>query len=302
MFRFVQRHAPRVIALSAAALTACTEEIRLGLDRVGSGASIGVEGGAPAVAGASGAPTAGGLGGEFPLGGAGGAQPDGETSADAAVSPCVQRPCRNQLLACGNCRDDDEDGVVDASDPACLGPCDDSEAELQSGPVMVSGSCNADCYFDLNEGGGDDGCDWNYRCDPLSLEPRFDPTASAMCAHDPALAICNGSQLESCRQNCRPLTPNGCDCFGCCEVPAGSERFIWLGSGNAERPCTPVEGCQNPCEQCELCVGRPELPATCSPDVGPSCPVGVRACDPLTQDGCAVSEYCITGCCVPLPT
>lgn len=304
MFRFVQRRDAWVIALAAGALAACTDQIRLGLDRVGSGASIGAEAGVPSTAGASGAPAAaaGGSSGEFPLGGAGGALVAGGTGALPDSGECIQRACGGSLRECGDCDDDDSDGFIDASDPECLGACDDDEEELQTGAVMVAGSCNADCYFDRNVGQGDDDCDWSYRCDPLSVEPNFDPTGRAMCEHAPNLPDCDVSGLVACVESCRPLTPNGCDCFGCCEVPAASGRFIWVGAGADERPCTPVPDCQNPCDECELCVAKRELPASCSPGIGPSCPSGVRSCDPQTFDGCALSEYCITGCCVPLPT
>jgi hypothetical protein len=139
-----------------------------------------------------------------------------------------------------------------------------------------------------------------------------------MCSYQPSLADCDpeGPALAACRDSCLPLTPNGCDCFGCCELPAGSGSFIWLGSGldrgdcelstSADptlcRPCTPVPECQNPCEECELCVGKPNLPAVCDAASGPACPPSVNACDPRTSAGCGPLEYCITGCCVPLPT
>lgn len=34
----------------------------------------------------------------------------------------------------------------------------------------------------------------------------------------------------ACLAFCMPLTPNGCDCFGCCEVfaAAGSSRFVFI--------------------------------------------------------------------------
>ena len=212
------------------------------------------------------------------------------------------------------------DGWADASDPECLGPCDDSEGELFSGTeTMVTGSCRVDCYFDRNSGSGDDGCGWSHRCDPASIAPDYPPTGSVMCEYQPTQPTCDPSstELAACREGCLPLTPNGCDCFGCCELPAGSQRYVWLGSpqigeahcelatsddSEACRPCTPVPGCQNPCDECELCVGKSRLPASCSADDGPACPSGVRSCDPRSGAGCGDIEYCITGCCVPLPS
>jgi hypothetical protein len=294
MVRFVQRRDLWVIALAGAStLTACTEGVRLGRDLAVSGAS-GPEAGAPAASGATGVSGASGSnepGAEFPLGGAGGSAGDAAPAALADAGPCTPLPCGGSVRKCGDC-----------VDPECLGPCDDSESELQSGnAVNVTGSCHADCYFDRNTGSGDDSCSWSYNCDPLSVAPAFDPTGRQMCEHDPGLASCDGSELGPCLDSCLPLTPNGCDCFGCCELPAASGHFIWLGAAS-ERPCTPVPGCQNPCDECELCVGKPELPASCSGALGPRCPEGVQSCDPETLSGCGSLEYCITGCCVPLPT
>jgi hypothetical protein len=333
MFRFAKQDAggprgaawphvrqARAALANAALLTAalamvssgCTEEVRLG--RVlGS-----VDSGFPPAVPAAGAPGSGGqplfpLGGSGGQGGAAGAQPP---ALDAG--PCVPVTCGgNTPYACGNCLDDDTDGFADASDPECLGPCDDSERELYSGTeTSVTGSCRIDCYFDRNAGSGDDGCSWSYSCDPGSVGPEYPPTGSPMCLHDPALAACNPDSVEltACRAGCLPLTPNGCDCFGCCELPAGSGSFVWLGSPqiaqahceigsstdrDACRPCTPAPSCHNTCEECELCVGKSALPAQCSGAA--ACPEGVRSCDPQSGAGCSPLEYCITGCCVRLP-
>jgi hypothetical protein len=302
MFRLVQRRDRRIIAL-ACALAACTEGIRLGVDDrpvegipsdvAGPGASSGA---GPLQAGAAGAF------GEFPLAGAGGSLADAPAPVPDA-GPCTPLPCGGMPQQCGDCIDNDGDSRSDASDPECLGPCDDSELEFQSGHAAnVSGSCRADCYFDRNTGSGDDRCGWSYRCDPLSLGPDFDPTGSSMCQYDPALASCSGSELGPCLDTCLPLTPNGCDCFGCCELPAASDRFVWLGAGDGDRPCTQAPDCVNPCDDCELCVGKTELPASCGGAVAPNCREGVRDCDPQGPSGCGSLDYCITGCCVPLPT
>jgi hypothetical protein len=83
------------------------------------------------------------------------------------------------------------------------------------------------------------------------------------------------------------LVPNGCDCFGCCELPAGGGRTVFLGSeprngaprcspatvSNPDscRPCTQVTACLNTCERCEVCIGRPRPPADCFvPPPGPT--------------------------------
>jgi hypothetical protein len=325
MFRFVCRAAPldaasctrhwlarlAAVCVAAGALVACTEAVRLGRD-------LGVAGAPTSLPEAGSSGNAAGPSPTFPVDGVGGSNADAGNLPAPLVDagPCTPAPCGGVEYECGNCSDDDGDGESDALDPECLGPCDDSEGELFNGTTTnVNGSCRADCYFDRNTGSGDDGCSWSYRCDPRSVAPDFYPTGNVMCEHDPSLATCSPdpSELAGCETGCLPLTPNGCDCFGCCELPARSGNFIWLGSTNEQshcelatsadpnacRPCTPVPDCQNPCEECELCVGSPSLPGSCS--VAPRCPDGARACDPRTQLGCGSVEYCITGCCVQLP-
>lgn len=287
----------------------CTEEVQVGRSFAMGGMS------------SSAVPAAGGGVGSEPV-------PGERDAAAEAASPlvppaCQPATCGNALLACGNCLDDDGDGRVDAADAECLGPCDDSEDELFTGAApRVNGSCRTDCYFDRNSGSGNDGCSWSYRCDPLAVAPDYPPTGLDRCAHDPGSDSCQFSTGEgaACRAGCLPLTPNGCDCFGCCELPAASGRFIWLGSESLDldhceletsadpslcRPCTPVAECQNDCGECELCVGKTSLPASCGIGGAPArplCPEGRQPCDPESALGCTRLEYCITGCCVPLPT
>ena len=327
MFRFVRHAALRhpwrrasarlsrlaVACVGLGSLALCTDAVRLGRD-------LGVAGAPTTVPEAGSSGSTGGSGPGFPIDGVGGSSADaGPLPIPVAdAGPCTPAPCGGVTFECGDCSDDDGDTWVDASDPECLGPCDDSEQELFNGTTTnVNGSCRADCYFDRNTGSGDDGCTWSYRCDPLSVAPQFYPTGNVMCEHDAALASCDPapSELVACETGCLPLTPNGCDCFGCCELPARSGNFIWLGSTNEQshcelassadpnacRPCTPVAACQNTCEECELCVGSDRLPAACSGSALPTCPGGARACDPRTQLGCNSVEYCITGCCVQLP-
>jgi hypothetical protein len=106
-----------------------------------------------------------------------------------------------------------------------------------------------------------------------------------------------------------PITPNGCDCFGCCELPARSNRFVWIGAeqggvgtcdnAHLDDPvacprCTPVPSCLNRCDACEICAGEVTLGAGCTP----SCSVGVP-CGPGAS--CSGTSYCITGCCIEVP-
>jgi len=226
---------------------------------------------------------------------------DVDVEEDGGTWTCHVTICDGHLLECGDCEDNDGDGLIDSHDRECLGPCDNTEgAALTTGVGgETGGPCRADCYFDFGNGPGNDDCHWDSRCDPLAVPPRFDPEDDE-CRYEAGRVgsrDCPPTQSELCLDTCMPLTPNGCDCFGCCSFPAlvgrsgedGGE-FVWLGShfeGSNEgsctfddildrtlcRPCTPVEACMNPCGPCELCLGREELPPECfddePPDGGP---------------------------------
>jgi hypothetical protein len=151
--------------------------------------------------------------------------------------------------------------------------------------------------------------------------------------------LCPEEQPATCQNDCAPLTPNGCDCFGCCTFPElegmapdGGDGYVFLGSvSDAEgtctlatvtfpnlcRPCTPAASCLNTCEHCEICLGKPTIPADCLPGTGGSggsmggggtggdgggmrCPVGLQECNAPGDAKCPVGEYCITGCCIDI--
>ncbi|NOY94613.1 MAG: hypothetical protein GXP55_25830, partial [Deltaproteobacteria bacterium] len=249
---------------------------------------------------------------------------DSGAAVDAGPAVCVPVMCQGALRACGDCVDNDDDGAADARDSNCLGACDNNESGLSTGiPGGDTPQCGLDCYYDTDQGSGNDQCHWDGRCDPLSPDARCsfeDPP--------PPSARCPDTQSSACLDFCRPLTPNGCDCFGCCELPARSGSFVFLGSvdsagdpsctmdavGDATRchPCTPVRGeCFNPCGRCELCVGRDpgSLPADCFPpptptdagtpaDAGARCDPGVQACGLPGDPACPSAYYCLTGCCI----
>ena len=67
-------------------------------------------------------------------------------------------------------------------------------------------------------------------------------------------------------------------------------------------------------ERCEICLGKPDIPADCFPGTGGSggmsggggsggsdggarCPVGKQACGLPGDDPCAGGSFCLTGCC-----
>ncbi len=245
---------------------------------------------------------------------------------DATVATCVVAACSGRILACGDCVDNDGDGDTDAADDHCSGPCDDTEDSFHPGLQGENvAQCRLDCFFDGDTGTGNDECFWSHACDELSVAPSFPPSADPRCVHDPATRIVGTSEACSdlavaqsaiCGATCLPLVPNGCDCFGCCELPAGAGRFVWLGSevdraGSCDaasvddpgrcRPCTPVASCLNACDPCESCMGRPAPAAECAdPGVAPPCSFGASACG-SGKSPCPVGEYCVTGCCATLP-
>lgn len=212
--------------------------------------------------------------------------------------------CGGVVYACGDGMDNDGDGKTDAADPECIGPCDDDEGSFQTGIPGDNMDCWQDCFFDGNSGHGDDGCRWNLKCDPQN------PGANVGCEYTGRGNCSGGADTpQECIDFCAPLTPNGCDCFGCCTVPTqAGDVNIFLNSGPncsiqniAEcQPCTPNEDCGNPCEpeNCEVCFGS-ELPESCDT---PECPPGFPPCvvDDSGVSDCAEGEYCITGCCVAI--
>ncbi|MDP3277191.1 MAG: hypothetical protein Q8Q09_18525 [Deltaproteobacteria bacterium] len=250
---------------------------------LGDGTNGGSEGGSESGAGADGS-NPGVDGATGPLDGTAG--PDGGTGA------CRPVACGGRLLECGDCVDNDGDGRIDERDPECLGPCDNTE-----GPVLLAGvggeaggPCRSDCYFDFGNGSGNDDCEWDHRCDPLAVAPNYPPEGMS-CAYESSRVgsrTCPATQSTQCLNFCQPITPNGCDCFGCCTFPQIAGRpaamggeWVWLGSRNAAGAgsctladvrdtsrclsCTPVRQCLNECGPCEVCVGRPMPPPECFP-------------------------------------
>ncbi len=295
-------------AVLALAVEACSRDIELGADRTPASGGNGTSGAAGANAGRAGT-------GIVVTGGN-----SGESGA-AGEGTCVPATCHGKTYACGNCKDDDGDGLIDAADPECTGPCDNREDSFDVGlPGGAADKCSEDCFFDNGNGAGNDGCRFSHACDPLSVAPDYPPTGMASCAYDENAKIAGGqscaelraAQAPSCADVCGPLVPNGCDCFGCCEIPAGSGRFVALGGGaagcnastlddpSACPPCTQVPSCLNTCDACESCVGRPEPLASCA---GTTDGCG-GLFDPCNRSGsalCPMGSYCITGCCIPEP-
>ena len=254
-----------------------------------------------------------------------------DAGTDAAPG-CTIVPCKGRILQCGDCLDNDGDGRVDSFDGECLGACDNTEdslyggitADLESSPGANNAPCVMDCYFDQDTGGGNDACAWSHGCDPLSVEPGYPPSGLSKCAYDPGTSVSGTKdsceqlfvqQPQTCLDACLPLTPNGCDCFGCCELPAGTGRYVWLGSTQDNlgsctltaaadpdrcRPCTPTPSCFNPCAPGEACVGRAPQDVSCDAGEG-RCAAGVQPCGREGDAPCSGTSYCITGCCMDVP-
>jgi len=277
----------RAVLLGVLATAACTRDVSIGAEL-----PLAASGGALSTGG-------GGAGGE-PF----------DSSAGGQTDECVEAYCQGRLYDCGDCRDNDVDGFVDSDDPDCLGPCHNAEDTFYTIPGQSGVSCSQECYFDQDRGVGNDGCAASHVCDPLAPEgPR--------CPYTPAARECVDRQPQSplCVAECGPLTPNGCDCFGCCSIP-GAPTPVWVGSvdetgspscdraslGDPSRchPCTQDPSCLNPCEPCELCVGKTTLPAECS-DSGctpPACSRNRQACGLPCLPRCPSGTSCITGCCI----
>jgi hypothetical protein len=213
----------------------------------------------------------------------------------------------NKIFQCGDGIDNDRDGTIDTDDLECVSACDDDEGTLCDDLPQGDNGCNIDCPFDADRGSGDDQCFGDFGCYPF--EP---PLQDIGCdAKPPDFPACSELDPE-CLDNCGPRLPNGCDCFGCCEVDG---QTVLLNTGtfvgnewsccdldNLETcwTCEIRENCFNPCESdaCELCFGQTidELPMGCSE---PSCPLEHPPCASVAD--CEPGWYCQTGCCTPGP-
>ncbi len=237
--------------------------------------------------------------------------------AGGCTAACNVAECAGHVYACGDCVDNDNDCDVDAADTNCFGPCSDNEEGLDGGiPGQDNAPCKHDCYFDNNSGTGNDDCFWNHECDPLEPSAptcEYDPNANTPGTNQ-SCAELSQSQSNTCDTICGPLVPNGCDCFGCCDValPGGGEVTIFLGSVDAGgdpsctidvvddpllcHPCTQVPACLNSCDGCEICFGQQDPPPGCGGNQ--QCEPGQDPCGQPGQDPCGPGGFCLTGCCV----
>ena len=211
--------------------------------------------------------------------------------------------CGGHACGCSNGLDDDGDLLIDGFDPECTGPFDDDESSFGTGGPVSTEAC-LDCFFDRNTTADDDGCSYPRVCLTGEMAPNDEPSE------------CGGCNVTgACIQACRNLAPNGCDCFGCCEVARsdGSSIAVQAVPGcsvalvedeSACPRCEPASNCRNRCGRCELCPGRTsaDLPSDCKLDAGdPSvpghvCDDGEAVCS--DQQPCDFDHYCQSGCCL----
>lgn len=301
------------LMLLALRVSGCVDTFEIGRDPFGSSAAGGQGGAFIGSAGAS----------------EGGAASNGGASATGGTGACAPVKCQGKgPYACGDCADNDMDGAADSADAECTGPCDDTEDSYFGGiPGQNNAPCKHDCYFDSNSGTGDDDCYWTHECDDHSVEPDYPPSGDANCAYNAGASVPGTDascgelfrfQSDRCVDYCRPVVPNGCDCFGCCQLEGRSNRYVFIGSTidgqpscdestitdpSACRPCTPVLSCFNSCEPCEHCVGGTPPDPSCggsdggAPAVSERCEPGVTPCGQVGEPECPAEEYCITGCC-----
>ncbi len=208
--------------------------------------------------------------------------------------------CGRHACACDDGLDQDDDMLIDGLDPECTSPFDDDEASFGTGAGGVALPACQGCFWHgrTNASGG--------VCSrPLDCAFGTAPSTTLE-------AICGGCQAsETCAQSCLSSTPNGCDCFGCCEAttPEGLVHVMLAGTCSLRDVkdeqkcprCTPSPECLNPCGTCELCGSkkRKDLPPSeCrGMPMEPlnTCDEGEAVCDETTP--CPEPYYCQLGCC-----
>lgn len=213
--------------------------------------------------------------------------------SDASSAPVAM--CGAVACACNDGLDNDRDGQPDGQDLECTGPFDNDEATFGTGMEGSNGRCR-DCFFDGNNSVVDDGCSYHRDC---------------LTSVGPGDGRCGCDVGAECVASCQNRTPNGCDCFGCCEVTGdAAERFTVQLTDTCSAgalsdpaqcpPCVRDDTCFNPCGPCEACPGRPlsELDPACAEGGLPyRCDNG-RVCGPGRP--CQNDFYCLQGCCIPV--
>ncbi len=187
---------------------------------------------------------------------------------------------------CSDGIDNDDNGLIDGLDPECTGPLDDDESSFATGIPGDNKDPKQDCFFDGNSGAGDDDCDSTKE-----------------------------TQSQQCIDYCGSRVPNGCDCFGCCDVFDGTDTYSVKLTGSCAditdvsdpekcEACEASVDCGNTCGECELCPGKTlaDLPESCGTTgtgggPGNTCDEGNTVC--ADTGDCTAGFYCQLGCCIP---
>jgi hypothetical protein len=282
--------------------------------QVGAGSGAGAAGGASGTTGSGASGVGGQLTGDggFVVPGTAG---DGWTAPTSILELC-DGPCQ-----CSDGIDNDDDGTVDGFDVECVSAGDNDEGSFATAiPGDNMDPTWQDCFFDGNSGGGDDGCRYHTGC----------------LTGDKALSDKDCELADKCIDFCKPLTPNGCDCFGCCEIrDADGKVHAVLTTATCDEDnlagctaCVPAVDCENKCGECELCPGKTvdDLPETCQaqppvagsggstagttggtagtgttepPPPGYTCDGGEQVCS--STGDCSANTFCSFGCCLQIP-
>lgn len=255
-------------------------------------------------------------------------------AGEVCTADCFSGACTvGGTSQCSDCMDNDMDTKIDGFDPECSGPADDLEDSFATGiPGDNMDATSQDCFFDGDSGGGNDGCSQHVccllrannvqECAALAPNSNYDKYDKNKCYQPWG----NVAVPSKCSMNCGPLSPPGCDCFGCCTVCNGGAttcRDIVLNpavSPNCDQnnitdpgPDGALNTADDPCKACTknpdcgsstcggatciLCPGQDpsSLPSSCTG--GATCPDGYAECE--ADGSCAVAgTYCSNGCCV----
>lgn len=229
---------------------------------------------------------------------------DGGATGGSVDGSTASNPCPGGVCACNDGIDNDGDGVVDGLDPECIGPFDNDESAFGTGFGDGDLAACRDCFFDGNATTLDDSCNYDPSC-TAGMGPTVVPETP-----NPS---CDGCDVSaSCVNSCRTRTPNGCDCFGCCEVydkGKKPQKILMVEGCSLDNiddrmacpRCTLNKDCKNECGDCELCIGKaPEdLDEKCAVDGGTpeyACGDGPRC---GKKESCNPGFYCQQGCCIP---
>ena len=175
---------------------------------------------------------------------------------------------------CSDGIDNDGDGMIDYDDPGVRRPARQRrELVRDRHPGRQHGRLQAGLLLRRQLGRGRRPLRLAAQVRSAERRARSARTTQQYATQHATECSVSASQSQTCIDSCRKLVPNGCDCFGCCVIP-GAPTPIRLAAtctaadfGDPAKcpPCTQVTQCSNPCEHCEICIGKPTLPADCTP-------------------------------------